>query len=124
MSLSSIKNEKRIAETHIKNFPYKNYKKEDFYSFSPVGSDSSSNSHLSNLPNYHAPYNFQRENHSGGYTKMGLLARIMNIKKKAANRKVKQAKPKPAVRKVAKPKPAVRKVAKPKPAAKRVVRHA
>jgi outer membrane biosynthesis protein TonB len=109
-----------------------------------VGSDSSSNSHLSNLPNYHAPYNFQRENHSGGYTKMGLLARIMNIKKKAANRKVKQAKPKPAVRKVAKPKPAVRKVekpkpavrkvakpkpavrkvAKPKPAAKRVVRHA
>jgi hypothetical protein len=48
----------------------------------------------------------------------------MNIKKKAANRKVKQAKPKPAVRKVAKPKPAVRKVAKPKPAAKRVVRHA
>jgi hypothetical protein len=48
---------------------------------------------------------------NGGYaklTKMGLLARIMNIKKKAAKRKVKPAKPakrpdKPTLRKAAKP---------------------
>jgi hypothetical protein len=55
----------------------------------------------------------------GGYaklTKMGLLARIMNIKKKAVKRKVKPAKPtKPTKRPT---KPIARKAAKPKPAAK------
>jgi hypothetical protein len=54
----------------------------------------------------------------GGYTKltkMGLLARIMNIKKKAA--KAAKAKAKPAVRKV---KPAAKRVAK--PAVKRVAK--
>jgi len=65
---------------------------------------------------------------NGGYTKitkMGLLARIMNIKKKAAKRKVKPAKPtkptKPTVRKAAKPKPAA-KPTKPTKPTKPVVR--
>jgi hypothetical protein len=128
----------RIHREHLKqqqteNFAFKDYKFKDIEisPHSPTRSDSSSsNRDLSQLPisfatnrpkrNILAAKNFadtrNYTEHSGGYaklTKMGLLARIMNIKKKAA-------KPaKPTARKTVKPKPAVRKV---KPAAKRVVK--
>jgi hypothetical protein len=130
----------RIHREHLKQqqtekFAFKDYNFEDIEisPHSPTRSDSSSsNRDLSQLPisfatnrlgrNILAAKNFavtrNYTEHSGGYaklTKMGLLARIMNIKKKAA-------KPaKPTARKAVKPKPAVRKV---KPAAKRAVKRA
>jgi hypothetical protein len=121
----------------FKEYNFGDYKYDDtnLNSHSPVRSDSSSSNSSDDLSRLHIHFPTNRLNrriqqaqkfaaaqnyaadHAGGYTKLtkiGLLARIMNIKKKAAKRKVKPAKPtkrpaKPIARKAAKPtRPVVR----------------